>query len=295
MKLAHAYRSGAFVFAMAIFFILAIQGVCSAQSDTAEDADYRLARVALHKQCQNWKGPIYIKRAGGKVDKYEMEYSLKRLEETRRTYVGTLSISTDGTSEPVRMDVRIEQKPHRLLTARFGDAPEFSALVPHDKYDAPEARSIVWTNSEYAFSIRVDDIATELSIEGRLPLPGDMGKDVVWVTGQLQRPTLFRMKLWVFEITMWELLGVVATLVFGSRFLVQWVASERAKKSVVPESFWWVSLAGAILMTVYGLYFTRFAVILGQLMGWPIYIRNIWFIRAEARKAKTDNMAEDDR
>jgi len=73
---------------------------------------------------------------------------------------------------------------------------------------------------------------------------------------------------------------------FGVRFLIQLLASERARRSVTPESFWWVSLVAAFAYTVYGFYFQRLAVVLGQLMGWYVYVRNIILLHREKRSGQ---------
>ena len=116
-----------------------------------------------------------------------------------------------------------------------------------------------------------------------LPLPESLERQAVWASARLRRTEGFQFHLGRFEIGLMECLGVFATLFFASRFVIQWIASERARRSVVPELFWWVSLCGAGLMIVYAVYFGRFAVLLGQLTGWAVYIRNLWLIRREKR------------
>jgi lipid-A-disaccharide synthase-like uncharacterized protein len=89
--------------------------------------------------------------------------------------------------------------------------------------------------------------------------------------------------VWGFDINAWELLGIIATFVFASRFLVQWVASERSGRSVVPTVFWWLSLIGAAGLLAYGIHFRRLAVVLGQSFGFIVYIRNLMLIRKDRR------------
>ncbi len=71
---------------------------------------------------------------------------------------------------------------------------------------------------------------------------------------------------------------------FTGRFLVQWIASERLRKSVVPTAFWYFSLAGGIMLLAYALYRQDPVFILGQLFGVVIYARNLWLIYAERRR-----------
>lgn len=83
----------------------------------------------------------------------------------------------------------------------------------------------------------------------------------------------------------WVAFGIGGQLVFTARFLVQWIASERAKKSVVPIAFWYLSIAGAVVLFAYAVYRRDPVFILGQSMGLVIYVRNLWLIHAERRDA----------
>ena len=86
----------------------------------------------------------------------------------------------------------------------------------------------------------------------------------------------------------WVLLGFVAQVMFTGRFAVQWLASERAGKSVIPMAFWWLSIGGGGLLLVYALYRQDIVFILGQLFSVIIYLRNIQFVlreRAQQRAA----------
>lgn len=77
----------------------------------------------------------------------------------------------------------------------------------------------------------------------------------------------------------WLAIGFGGQLVFASRFWVQWVASERAKKSVVPLSFWWLSICGGLLTLAYAVYVLDPVFIMGQVTGTVIYARNLALIR----------------
>ena len=76
----------------------------------------------------------------------------------------------------------------------------------------------------------------------------------------------------------WVLVGLLGQLLFAGRMLVQWIASEKQRRSVVPVAFWWMALAGASLLLVYFLWRQDVVGIIGQLTGWMIYIRNLYFI-----------------
>jgi lipid-A-disaccharide synthase-like uncharacterized protein len=70
---------------------------------------------------------------------------------------------------------------------------------------------------------------------------------------------------------------------FSMRFLVQWISSERAKRSVMPIAFWYFSIAGGLILLTYALYRRDPVFIIGQSSGLFIYLRNLWLIRAEKR------------
>jgi len=81
----------------------------------------------------------------------------------------------------------------------------------------------------------------------------------------------------------WIGLGLFAQVMFGMRFIIQWLHSERAKRSVVPLSFWYYSLFGGLMMLAYALYRWDPVFILGQAMGLAVYVRNLVLIHRERR------------
>ena len=83
----------------------------------------------------------------------------------------------------------------------------------------------------------------------------------------------------------WVVLGLFGQLLFMGRFLVQWIASERAHRSIVPIAFWYFSIGGGLILFTYAVYRGDPVFILGQSMGLFIYTRNLWLIRAERRNA----------
>jgi lipid-A-disaccharide synthase-like uncharacterized protein len=76
----------------------------------------------------------------------------------------------------------------------------------------------------------------------------------------------------------WALFGFAAQSMFFMRFLVQWVASERVKRSIVPETFWYFSLAGGVMLFAYAVSQADPVYMLGQGLGLFIYARNIYLI-----------------
>src|SRR6185437_2954526 len=84
--------------------------------------------------------------------------------------------------------------------------------------------------------------------------------------------------IFVAKFDFWLAIGLGAQLAFASRFLVQWIASERAGKSVVPLAFWFFSVAGGTMTLIYGLVKREPVIIIGQLLSNIIYVRNIMLI-----------------
>jgi len=93
---------------------------------------------------------------------------------------------------------------------------------------------------------------------------------------------------WFYDhLNIWVLLGLFGQGMFMMRFVVQWIASERQKQSVMPEAFWYFSLAGGLIVLIYAIHQQDPVFILGQSLGTFIYIRNIWFIWRNKRQAAT--------
>jgi lipid-A-disaccharide synthase-like uncharacterized protein len=85
------------------------------------------------------------------------------------------------------------------------------------------------------------------------------------------------------EIETWLLvLGLVGQGVFASRFLVQWIVSERKGESVIPVAFWYLSLGGAALLFTYAWLRRDPVFMLGQATGAVVYVRNLVLIRRRA-------------
>ena len=82
----------------------------------------------------------------------------------------------------------------------------------------------------------------------------------------------------------WVLLGYVAQVMFTMRFLVQWIASERAGKMVMPIAFWFFSIGGGLLLLAYALYVRDPVFILGQAFGVFVYGRNLDFEVRDRRR-----------
>jgi lipid-A-disaccharide synthase-like uncharacterized protein len=83
----------------------------------------------------------------------------------------------------------------------------------------------------------------------------------------------------------WLTIGFTAQAMFTMRFIIQWLASERARRSIVPETFWYFSFAGGLMLFIYAIYRMDPVFILGQGSGLFIYARNISFIWRAKREA----------
>ncbi len=89
------------------------------------------------------------------------------------------------------------------------------------------------------------------------------------------------------QITLWVAIGLLGQSLFMMRFLFQWIYSERAKQSVVPEIFWYFSLGGGLIVLAYAIHKKDLVFIVSQSLGTFIYLRNIQLIWRQKRKLST--------
>lgn len=92
-------------------------------------------------------------------------------------------------------------------------------------------------------------------------------------------------KLW------WPALGFLGQIVFAGRMWVQWLASERSRKSVVPPIFWYMSLAGGLISASYFIWRQDLVGVVGQTSGIWIYARNIYLMKAHAKGTQSNPQA----
>lgn len=76
----------------------------------------------------------------------------------------------------------------------------------------------------------------------------------------------------------WLAVGFLGQALFSARFLIQWIASERRGKSVVPRAFWYFSIGGGLTLLLYALWRRDPVFILGQGAGLFVYARNLYFV-----------------
>ncbi len=86
-----------------------------------------------------------------------------------------------------------------------------------------------------------------------------------------------------FDLTTWVIIGFMGQFFFSMRFLIQWLASEKVRKSIIPTAFWYFSLLGGVTLLAYALHKQDPVFILGQGLGVFIYLRNIYFLIREKR------------
>lgn len=94
-----------------------------------------------------------------------------------------------------------------------------------------------------------------------------------------------------YNLTFWLVLGFTGQLMFSLRFLIQWITSEREKRSVIPIAFWYFSIAGGLLLFIYALWREDPVFIVGQGAGIAIYSRNLYFVHRERRLRRTGKTA----
>jgi lipid-A-disaccharide synthase-like uncharacterized protein len=78
--------------------------------------------------------------------------------------------------------------------------------------------------------------------------------------------------------TQWLAVGLAGQALFSARFMLQWVRSEQAGRSVLPVGFWYLSAGGGLILTVYAIRSEDPVFILGQAAGLVVYLRNLWLI-----------------
>jgi lipid-A-disaccharide synthase-like uncharacterized protein len=78
------------------------------------------------------------------------------------------------------------------------------------------------------------------------------------------------------EWHVWKVVGWMGNAIFFSRFVVQWIATEKRRRVVIPVAFWWLSLAGSLTLLIYGLFYLKDSVVIfAYAFTWIPYIRNI--------------------
>ena len=87
------------------------------------------------------------------------------------------------------------------------------------------------------------------------------------------------------DTLIWVIVGFVGQGLFSMRFVVQWLASERMKRSIIPHAFWYFSLAGGVTLLAYAIHKRDPVFIAGQGLGLVVYLRNLFLIRTGRQRA----------
>src|SRR3977135_2935397 len=95
--------------------------------------------------------------------------------------------------------------------------------------------------------------------------------------------------VFVIKFDGWVVLGFLAQGFLTMRFVVQWIASKRARRSGIPVAFLFFSIGGGVLLLVYALYRRDPVFIAGQAFGLVVYIRNLYFIVVNGRRASSED------
>ena len=81
-----------------------------------------------------------------------------------------------------------------------------------------------------------------------------------------------------FSDFVWVTIGTLGQLIFFSRWVIQWLSSERSKTSIIPVAFWWCSLVGGLITLIYAHHIQSFPFMLAQAIGIIVYSRNLYLI-----------------
>ena len=98
-------------------------------------------------------------------------------------------------------------------------------------------------------------------------------------------------EIWTVD-NIWLGVGFFGQAMFTGRFLVQWLASEKKKESVIPLAFWYFSISGGIILLAYAIHKQDPVFILGQALGVVIYLRNLQLIFSKNSKDKIEVKVE---
>lgn len=92
--------------------------------------------------------------------------------------------------------------------------------------------------------------------------------------------------------TVWLVVGFIGQGLFTARFLVQWIYSEKMRKSLIPTAFWYFSLAGGITLLAYAVHRKDPVFIAGQATGVIVYVRNLTLIAQDKKRQQEPPLAE---
>ena len=160
-----------------------------------------------------------------------------------------LALHTLGADRPPNAGINLDQ---RLRDVRINHDADGFSITPVD-----EAGRAMAPLSAAEFSASLDQRQNELRSHGRL-------FHVLNIT------TPFGL--------VWVAVGLLGQALFTGRMIVQWIVSEKEKRSTIPVAFWWMSLAGSSMLVIYFIWRKDVVGVLGQSTGWFVYLRNLLLI-----------------
>jgi lipid-A-disaccharide synthase-like uncharacterized protein len=132
-------------------------------------------------------------------------------------------------------------------------------------------------------------------LKARGPMSGDEFQEVLreqWAAW-LARPPMTRTLLGFFNISSWGnfawvAVGLAGQSAFFARMFIQWIVSEKSRRSEVPELFWWFSFVGGVFLFTYFVWRADIVGVLGQSTGVVIYARNLRLIYKQKRRERRE-------
>lgn len=163
------------------------------------------------------------------------------------TWVGLMMYDrTPRPADAISLKVQLAHADDHVYLTRTREG-EYRYMVRHD-----DGRKLLLTPNEFA-SFLYDDQHSRGWLETMLNISSPVG--FIWVA-----------------------IGLGGQVLFTGRMIVQWLVSTKARRSVVPPIFWWMSLVGSTMLLIYFAWRRDPIGILGQAIGWTIYIHNLWLI-----------------
>lgn len=185
------------------------------------------------------------------------------------------------------------------LAAALAQAP---AAAPSPSTQQQTSSAVVLDTQDRIGSFKVErDAQGKLQVyvptpQGNVPQSPQAFFEALYRQQQEQKSSGFLFVL--FNITsywglLWVSIGFIGQFLFTGRMIVQWLVSEREKKSIVPPTFWWFSLIGGAMLLVYFIWRKDIVGVIGQSTGVVVYARNLRLIQKQQRKlAKAQAIAD---
>jgi lipid-A-disaccharide synthase-like uncharacterized protein len=196
----------------------------------------------------NWRGGAYTEGFGGNELKRRYLLILELLLLAALGVWVVLSLTSDGGKPAGGLEFKLQLREARDRVVLYRD-------------EQGQAKYIITQNDGKEVRLTPEELAGRL-LEDR--------KARTWMEAVLNVSSAAGY--------FWVGLGLLGQVLFTGRMVVQWLVSEKNKKSTVPTVFWWMSLVGATMLLMYFMWRRDPIGLLGQAFGWFIYVRNLWMI-----------------